>query len=439
MASKKLNEVGLNSIQKGNDGRIGSYSDSIDDAPNHDHKHGHHSLKDHKVIGKMKGGYHILHRKDYDDYDDKHYHSHVVQHAKTKRVHVTIDSEEENGSGMHGDLATSSSGKGPKVQDVYHHLMKHGHVKGLSSDSQSPGAVKVWQRLNKKKGVNIHGWHPKEKKPVNLGKRFDPDETHNKTDHAENDHIQKTHRDKDIKAHQDDRNETRRMKLVAHMKEAARSRHGHSVYVRIHNKKTGEKTDMPLISQANKTRARARELVKLGHAEFGQDDEHKKVSYRVIDNRKYTKDFMAKRKAKLAKSYDADMKKNHPDLAEDAPVNAAGGGGIASIGQPPGSQFGEPGLSKGQQKKHQKLGMILRRKAPTGMFREKVTFKVPGSLFAEMRYQRMDRTWWKNTVGNDYIGEAIRDFANKNPDEPIILEDEHTGWIHYLRYGKSSW
>jgi hypothetical protein len=42
------------------------------------------------------------------------------------------------------------------------------------------------------------------------------------------------------------------------------------------------------------------------------------------------------------------------NLNEDIPVNAAGGGAIAGIGEPPGSWKGEPGISPAVQRKHQK-------------------------------------------------------------------------------------
>tara|TARA_R110000772_G_scaffold99174_2_gene198864 strand:- start:20846 stop:21403 length:558 start_codon:yes stop_codon:yes gene_type:complete len=123
------------------------------------------------------------------------------------------------------------------------------------------------------------------------------------------------------------------------------------------------------------------------------------------------------------KSFQSSLRK------EEAPVNNVGGGNIAGTGIGP---DGEPGFTK----KRQKDLVMMRRKTPQGLFAGKKTFKVPHKMFTEMRNARADKTWWKKTVGEDYIGEDIREFANANPREPVILEDEDYGWMHYLRYGK---
>ena len=269
-----------------------------------------------KAIGKMPGN-HTIYSKVAAWTGDQTYISH---NDKTHIMHNYTEGKLKKG--MLSQLISKSSGKGPKHHDFYHHLMKSGHVKGLVADDQSPGAVKVWHKLSKKKGVDLHGWS--KGKPVNLGagrgKDFDEDETH-----------------------------------------AAKSR--------------GWGTP----------------------TERGDSE---------------------RRDTKLVAS-----------MREDAPVNAVGGGNIAGTGIGP---DGEPGFTK----KRQKDLVMMRRKTPQGLFAGKKTFKVPHKMFTEMKNPRADRTWWKKTVGEDYIGEDIREFANANPREPVILEDEDYGWMHYLRYGK---
>ena len=38
-------------------------------------------------------------------------------------------------------------------------------------------------------------------------------------------------------------------------------------------------------------------------------------------------------------------------------------------------------------------------------------------------------------MGNDEIGETIRQYGRKNKRKPIIVQDEKTGAMTYLRYG----
>jgi hypothetical protein len=48
-------------------------------------------------------------------------------------------------------------------------------IKAIVADDQSEGAKRMWQRLAKKRGMNVHGWH--RGKPVNLDPQ-DEMETH---------------------------------------------------------------------------------------------------------------------------------------------------------------------------------------------------------------------------------------------------------------------
>ena len=43
---------------------------------------------------------------------------------------------------------------------------------------------------------------------------------------------------------------------------------------------------------------------------------------------------------------------------------------------------------------------------------------------------------WKSFVGEDDVGQEIRTYARSNPDAPIIIQDQKTGAMVYLRYGK---
>ena len=77
-------------------------------------------------------------------------------------------------------------------------------------------------------------------------------------------------------------------------------------------------------------------------------------------------------------------------------------------------------------------GSMLRRKKFAG----KEVFVVPSDAFHKARLGKKKFEHYSSYVGKDEIGEAIRQYAKENRDEPIILEDELTGAMVYLRYGK---
>ena len=43
---------------------------------------------------------------------------------------------------------------------------------------------------------------------------------------------------------------------------------------------------------------------------------------------------------------------------------------------------------------------------------------------------------YEHYVGNDETGEAIRQYGRANPGKPIVLQDELTGSMIYLKYGR---
>lgn len=123
------------------------------------------------------------------------------------------------------------------------------------------------------------------------------------------------------------------------------------------------------------------------------------------------------------------------DIVEEAPTNSAGSGSVAGIGVGP---DGEPGLSTSTRDKHKKR--ILKRAPPQalpmGWFAGKKTFKVPSHVFENAKLAKRKHQRWVSYLQEDEVGRAIREFANKNPYDPIILECEKTGYMCYARYGK---
>jgi hypothetical protein len=172
-----------------------------------------------------------------------------------------------------------------------------------------------------------------------------------------------------------------------------------------------------------------------------------------------------------------------PKLEEDAPANSAGGGAIAGIGVGP---QGEPGVQPGTQQNI--LARMLRRKKleqeekwsneykksidcsnPKGFsqkahcagrkarqagrdtksdpikewfiiestFAGNKVFVVPSDYYHNCKMGKSRYHKYEKYVGNDEIGETIRKYGRdrKNRNKPIIVQDERTGAMTYLRYG----
>lgn len=105
-------------------------------------------------------------------------------------------------------------------------------------------------------------------------------------------------------------------------------------------------------------------------------------------------------------------------LTEDAPVNNVGSGNIAGTGD-------NPPVGKKAQK------VLLRR------FANNDVFVVDSSRFRTARLAKKKYVKYERYVGTDDIGNAIREYGRKYPKRPIILQDEKTGAMTFLRYGRS--
>ena len=93
------------------------------------------------------------------------------------------------------------------------------------------------------------------------------------------------------------------------------------------------------------------------------------------------------------------------------PTTSAGGGNIAGIGVGP---QGEPG------------------KLPK-KFAGCQVFEVNSSTFQKCLHGKLRHEHYKKYVGNDQIGEEIRQYGRKNPKKGIILMDAVTGSMLYLK------
>lgn len=109
-------------------------------------------------------------------------------------------------------------------------------------------------------------------------------------------------------------------------------------------------------------------------------------------------------------------------IKEDAPTNSVGGGAVAGIGVPNPNlpNQSEPGVKK-------------RKK-----FAGSTVFTVPTKSFVMAKMLKRKGVRFESYLGDPDIAKEVGEFANKNWHEAIILEDEQTGAMVYLRYGKGN-
>lgn len=104
----------------------------------------------------------------------------------------------------------------------------------------------------------------------------------------------------------------------------------------------------------------------------------------------------------------------------------------------------EPGIKKTKyKKKNETETVILRRKVEaqiqeenTGMFAGKTTHKVPRHIFSKIVHEKSKGKDWRKYLGDDDVTSRIRAYAIKNPQKPVIIEDELTGYMCFARYGR---
>lgn len=121
------------------------------------------------------------------------------------------------------------------------------------------------------------------------------------------------------------------------------------------------------------------------------------------------------------------MKRFKEYIKEDAPANAMGAAGISGAGSAVnvGVAGFDPVITPSP----------LRRKPPA-MFGGRAVFKVPSDRFYKARMGKKKFEHYSSYVGRDSIGDEIRAYIKENPNAPVVLEDEATGAMFYLKHGK---
>jgi len=75
-------------------------------------------------------------------------------------------------------------------------------------------------------------------------------------------------------------------------------------------------------------------------------------------------------------------------------------------------------------------------KVETEEFGGKKVFVVSPEIFQASRMGKSRYNRYEKYVGNDKLGETIRQYGKANPKSPIILKNSDTGGMLYLKYGK---
>jgi hypothetical protein len=91
----------------------------------------------------------------------------LAHNHTTNRVEQHVDGKQNRAGTFH--VATLSGAKNAtiKAHDFYHHLITK-HNMTLRSDVQSTGGKNVWNKLQQKSNVNVHGYDPKTRQGVNV-------------------------------------------------------------------------------------------------------------------------------------------------------------------------------------------------------------------------------------------------------------------------------
>ena len=110
-------------------------------------------------------------------------------------------------------------------------------------------------------------------------------------------------------------------------------------------------------------------------------------------------------------------------LKEDGGIaNAAGGGHVAGIGVGP---KGEPGVPP--------MAMLRRRKP--AYFAGTRVFEVDNGTFYKNRTIKKPHVKYEKYIEEEQYGDEVREYANQNPGSGIIIRNESTGEMRFLRYG----
>jgi hypothetical protein len=170
-----------------------------------------------------------------------------------------------------------------------------------------------------------------------------------------------------------------------------------------------------------------RDLSNEEHArEFMQHvDEHiRKFKNKKGGKRKLNEMLLEAKANKAAAAFERMQLSNMTNVSEEAPANAMGTAGISGA---------QTAVNAGITGYDLPIGMVRRK--PPKMFAGKAVFTVPSSDFYNATLGKRKGKHYRSYVKGE-LGEEVRQYALENKNAPIILEDETTGAMMYLKYGK---
>lgn len=113
------------------------------------------------------------------------------------------------------------------------------------------------------------------------------------------------------------------------------------------------------------------------------------------------------------------------------------GTGQTPAGKPPG--FGDPIVNPGAAKRWKKANAMFRRKSPNMVaedtFAGAVVFEVNSKIFHNLTLAKRKGKHWRTYLEEDDCYAEIREWARKNKG-PIVVRNECTGEMRYVRYGR---
>lgn len=141
-----------------------------------------------------------------------------------------------------------------------------------------------------------------------------------------------------------------------------------------------------------------------------------------------------------------DMRKRHHDSSKVDEEIANVSAGIPGTGQTPAGKpanFGDPIVNPGASKRWKAInaatsGGMFRRKKPNMVAEEtfagSVVFEVNSKLFHNLTLAKRKGKHWRTYLEEDDCYAEIREWATKHPKGKIIVRNECTGEMRYVRY-----
>lgn len=114
-------------------------------------------------------------------------------------------------------------------------------------------------------------------------------------------------------------------------------------------------------------------------------------------------------------------------IKEDAPAMSMGTSGVQGLSSAEGNPIA--GYDK-------MLGDKMLRRNPPVMFGGKRVFKVSSDAYHKAVQGKKKYKHFKSYIQDPLMTQEIREYAKANKNAPIIVQDEKTGAMVYLKHGK---